>query len=210
MTRKYDLIAFDLYDTLLDGYNHKFFSELGARLKKHVKNPEDLKKRLTKNYTNLSEFVEDVAPGLNIDLSFYEDRLNQVLESISLFEQVIPTLQTLRTEGYKTAVISNLSTQFKEPFYRLNLDKIMDFVIFSCDVGYTKKDPRIFQKLINDSKVPKEKIIMIGDNFMMDYKAPRENGIDSILLERDPKLFNLWNKKDIVVTSSLNDIHKYL
>ncbi len=105
------------------------------------------------------------------------------------YEDTIPTLQKLRSMGFKTAVISN--TTWGSPGYlwmeeieRLGLANYLDHIIFCRDVGWRKPAKPVFRYALKKLAVDPVECIFIGDDPRWDLKGPRNVGIESILINR--------------------------
>jgi putative hydrolase of the HAD superfamily len=84
-----------------------------------------------------------------------------------------------------------------ETIEKLNFLSLIDYKIFSFDVGTTKPDPRIFEKMLEVSGCEPNEVIMVGDNFDYDVEAARNVGMNAIhfrdweQLKRDFKEFGI-------------------
>ena len=70
----------------------------------------------------------------------------------------------------------------------MGLDKWIKDPIFSCDVGYSKPDPNIYQIVIERSGLQPGQLLMIGDSVRADYEGALNCGIKAILKDKDLKL----------------------
>ena len=70
----------------------------------------------------------------------------------------------------------------------MGLDRWIKDPIFSCDVGYSKPDPNIYQIVIDKSGLQPGQLLMIGDSVRADYEGALNCGIKAILKDKDLKL----------------------
>ncbi|KAM4012293.1 haloacid dehalogenase-like hydrolase domain-containing protein 3 [Anomaloglossus baeobatrachus] len=89
-----------------------------------------------------------------------------------------------RELGLKMAVISNFDRRLEDILRRVDLDEHFDFVLTSESAGVAKPDVGMFQKALKLGDVFPHHAAHIGDDFMNDYKAAREAGMFSFLLQR--------------------------
>ena len=94
----------------------------------------------------------------------------------------IALLQHLRDAGYLLALVSNLSTPYKEPVRRLGLESLVDALIYSCDVGFMKPDVEIFRHALELLQVTALETVMVGDNEVDDCEGARAAGLRALLL----------------------------
>jgi HAD superfamily hydrolase (TIGR01549 family) len=100
------------------------------------------------------------------------------ISKISLFDDVIPCLRQLKTDGYSLIMFSNASRDFLdiEVSYS-NLKPYFDTVIsLSDDWGMVKSDPSAFERL---QALIGTEIIHIGDHVSFDCRVPRSAGMDA-------------------------------
>lgn len=107
--------------------------------------------------------------------------------SITLYNDVIEGLSSLHKQGIKIGVCSNLATPYCEPV-RQQLCGIVTRYTMSCEVGFIKPDPEIYNRArikvdLNDAK----DILFVGDSYSMDVEGPQTYGMDAIYLQRVKK-----------------------
>lgn len=105
------------------------------------------------------------------------------VDSVTAFDEVIDVLATLKTKGMEIAIISNLSPPYAQPLKQL-FDQFVNYYLFSFEIGYSKPEPEIFEKLLETSGLNANEILMVGDSFVSDVVGAKKMGIESILLDR--------------------------
>ena len=110
--------------------------------------------------------------------------LEAELQSVSLFREVPALLDWLHEEGYRIGLISNLASPYKKAFYRFALDAYIEDPVFSCDVGYIKPDPAIYEIARTRMGVQFDEMLMVGDKPIADVEGPRAAGMHALHLQR--------------------------
>lgn len=97
-----------------------------------------------------------------------------------LFPDVIDTLVWLRDRGFRLASITNRGysgPRFHEELEELGLASLFEHVTISCDVGYMKPHPRIFQYALEQAEVAPEEAVMVGDSLRADVEGAKTMGM---------------------------------
>lgn len=98
-----------------------------------------------------------------------------------LFEDTEPFLRELKNQGYKIVMITNATRSVYKIVSDLGLEKYLDDIIASCDLGIMKPHPRIFRIAIEKYGMPR---YHIGDVYEIDYLGAMRAGIRPLLLDR--------------------------
>jgi putative hydrolase of the HAD superfamily len=99
-------------------------------------------------------------------------------------DDVLPTLEGLRREGIRTAVLSNWDERLRPLLQRLQLAHYFDPIIVSCEVGTAKPDPAIFRFAAEALDLSPDRILHVGDDPSLDLAANRA-GFHAVLIDRD-------------------------
>lgn len=103
-----------------------------------------------------------------------------------LFDDVIDTLTRLRKRGYSIGVASNFDARLRPIIAGLGLKSLVDEVLISSDLGYSKPNPSFYQAAAKRLRVSAgEGVLMIGDTYEGDVAAARRAGWDARHLVRD-------------------------
>ena len=99
-----------------------------------------------------------------------------------------PRIISLLKDHYKLAILSNHSKEWASYMRRkFDLFKSFDPIIFSCDVGFRKPDPQIYEMALEKLKCEPEECIFIDDK-KRNTDAGEKLGIKGIVFEDPLKL----------------------
>ena len=101
----------------------------------------------------------------------------------ALYPDTVSVLKSLRTNGIRTAVVSNIAWDIRPVLVAAGAD--VDEFVLSFEVGAAKPDPRIFQTALARVGVRAEEALMIGDSDENDGAA-RQLGCDFALVDPLP------------------------
>jgi putative hydrolase of the HAD superfamily len=122
----------------------------------------------------------------------------KIESDVIVFDFAIPLLKKLRKNGYKTAIVSNSSMfTYNELKRKTDLLDHFDYQFFSFQVGYLKPNPQIYLELQRKALVYNNEMLMIGDDFENDFKAPKILGINAIMFKNYDSLLQEFKKYDI-------------
>ena len=109
-------------------------------------------------------------------------------EAWQYFEDVKPALDALAARGINLAIISNWDERLRPLLARLDLAKYFDAIIISCEVGFAKPSPVIFEHAAKKMGLaPPEFILHVGDSEEHDAQGALGAGFQARLLEREAK-----------------------
>ena len=116
--------------------------------------------------------------------------------SATLYDDVVPTLQRFRDEGFKLAIVSNWDTPLDPLTERLGIADYFDAIVASHDarVRSEKPDPHIFNYALAAVGVSAEEAVHVGDTYEADIVGARNVGIRPILLDRDGTQTGRWDE----------------
>jgi len=100
-----------------------------------------------------------------------------------LYPDVPETLQALREAGFTLGLISNRSTPCQEECKKLGLLQYFDFAYVAAEVGIWKPDPGIFDRALELSSSPPERVVYVGDNYFADIIGAQNAKMQGILLD---------------------------
>ncbi|ADT83733.1 TIGR02253 family HAD-type hydrolase [Thermococcus barophilus] len=120
----------------------------------------------------------------NLDLR-YEELLIAYPHKIHVFPDVKPTLEWLKSEGYKLGVVTSGPTYQKLKLRIAKLDNYFDVIVTREDVNTIKPDPKIFIYALEKLKVEPKEAIMIGDSLQQDVYGAKNVGMIAVWINRN-------------------------
>lgn len=127
-------------------------------------------------------FEGDVEPASRNVWRRFDDIINSTKRDSRCPDEYIEYVRGLHGRGYVLGVISNWNERLFRVCERYDLGHVLDFALASEMVGVSKPHPEIFLKAVSMSKVPKEEILFIGDNFHYDCAGAMRAGLHAIHL----------------------------
>ncbi len=111
------------------------------------------------------------------------DRFSQP-DAWHVFEDVAPALDTLVSRGIRLGVISNWDERLRMLLRRLNLDRYFDVITVSCEVGFSKPSPVIYEHATTKLGFSPSSILHVGDSSEMDVAGAAAAGFQSLRIFR--------------------------
>ena len=124
---------------------------------------------------------EDVAEALAPVITMKMLDVYQPVDYIP--DDVIPTLERLRNEGYKLGIVSNRNRPFTDVLVELGLQDAVDFTLASGEIGYWKPDSKVFLHAASLAGVRPDQVAYVGDNYFADAKGARGAGMFPVLFD---------------------------
>jgi HAD superfamily hydrolase (TIGR01549 family) len=184
---RYQLVVFDLYGTLIRfGTTHHPFRKILKWAHALGRQPlaTDARTLMTINDEPESLFRAMGIPAPDDLLRSFQQEIQEELDSLTLFNDVIPTLEKLVEAKIGLAICSNLAKPYGAIIDRLLPD--FSFTrILSFEVGYIKPEHGIYEAIVNKTGVHKENILFVGDTFVADYEGPARYGFKALHLYRE-------------------------
>jgi len=150
------------------------------------RSPEEQSKIWTRyESTLLTEAGIDI-PGNSDTLLRIMTRVQELAQGISfaLFDDVLPTLKTLKSQNLTLGLLTNLDRDMNPICHELGIEPYIDFVVTSGEVGADKPKPPIFLAALQRAGVSPSEAVHIGDQYKLDIVGARDVGIAPILIDR--------------------------
>jgi putative hydrolase of the HAD superfamily len=109
-------------------------------------------------------------------------------EAWEVFDDVVPTLEALRTDGVRLGVVSNWDSRLPSVLERLGLAAFFGTITVSSVEGVEKPDPRIFERALGRLGASAPSSIYVGDLPEIDLEGARAAGLFGVLVDRDGRL----------------------
>ena len=127
---------------------------------------------------------------VNEDLAVELCRVFSSSASYKLFDDVLPTLDSLDASGYRLGLISNFESWLEEMLIELEVGHHFKPSIISGVEGVEKPDPRIYELALERAGVSPENAVHVGDSPAMDMEPAASAGIRGILIDRSERYPN--------------------
>ena len=138
-----------------------------------------------RNYARLSlesyGCTSEMANELATDLHRYMKETYQPEDWVP--PDVPATLDKLRANGYRLAMLSNRTNPYDEQLEALGLAEYFEFTIAAGVVESWKPDPVVFQHAVQNYGIPPEKILYVGDNYYADVVGAENAGLVPVLVD---------------------------
>lgn len=105
-------------------------------------------------------------------------------EAWRIFDDVKPAIDALASLGINLAIISNWDDRLQPLLERLGLRKYFETVVVSCETGFSKPSPVIFEHAARKLGLPPESILHVGDSLRDDLQGAETAGFQGRLIER--------------------------
>ncbi len=105
-------------------------------------------------------------------------------EAWRIFDDVLPTLESLRSRDLKLGIISNWDERLRPLLHELKLDHFFQTIIVSCEAGQCKPSATIFNRAAVELSLTHASILHIGDHPVLDVEGARSAGFKALLLAR--------------------------
>lgn len=107
------------------------------------------------------------------------------------YPETLPLLDDLRAQGYTLGICSNWSAGLQQVIDGLGLRDYFAFVHTSAEVGEMKPGHRMFELGLDDTGVPADRVLHVGDSYNADILGAKRAGIAGVLVDRwkrDPEV----------------------
>jgi putative hydrolase of the HAD superfamily len=197
-SRKIDLPEYDAFEAML---NKRFQQKLSS-----VK--ENLKE------IKFEQVVDSLFEELGIDTTngdfngFLYEYYRPITEQATIIEGAVEVLKSFRQMKTKIGLISNTvfpADYHREELKRFGLYSFLNVSLFSCEFGYRKPYPEIYQFCLKQLGVKAEESVFVGDRLVEDVDGPQQIGMKGILKYRACRDYSAPIRPDAKV-DSLNQL----
>ena len=137
-----------------------------------------------------AEYERRVLDGAGVEVTSERameiwDRVRQIPYRLAKFDDVLPSLEVLKSSGLTLGLISNINRDGSELAHELGLSPYLEFAVTSIEVGAEKPHPPIFLAALAKSGAEPSEVMHVGDQLTSDVDGARDVGINPVLLDRD-------------------------
>lgn len=194
-------VTFDVGGTLIKPWPSvgHVYSEVAARHGKKI-SPAVLNQNFSKAWRTLKNFhhgreewaalVDQTFAGLlnpPPSQTFFDEIYDRFREPDAwrIFDDVKPALDSLAARGINLGIVSNWDDRLGPLLAKLGLAKYFEAIVISCDIGFAKPSPVIFEHAAKKLGLPPEHILHVGDSRDHDVVGAKSAGFQLLLLDRD-------------------------
>jgi putative hydrolase of the HAD superfamily len=94
----------------------------------------------------------------------------------------VPTLEELRRRGHRLGMISACSEEVPDVWERTPFGGLFDSTVFSCSVGVSKPDPRIYEVACEELGVEARDCLFVGDGANDELPGAERVGMTALQL----------------------------
>lgn len=181
-------------DELCLVYHDAYFTYIQNKLGKHYTVQQ------FKEHTNLyGTWSKAAATILHVEENIVNIEVNSTVKKVDHLQpnqEIVSLLSALHnfqhvilTNSLKKEVVAGL----KKIGFKKNKNNIFPFsMIFSADNGYLKPDPKAFKQVLEFTKIPPQRHLMIGDSTYSDIIPARKLGLQALdVAEALPLLYKV-------------------
>lgn len=175
-------VCFDAFGTVVDITDKRrpYIALLKAMNKDMRKTTKD---RLMREPLGLGDFMRLCGPNMTPQIQSKITRdLDAELASIKLRPELDTVWNSLRENGYKVAICSNLAASYGETLVK-KLPFEPDALILSYETGHIKPEPEIYQQVCDALNMSPEAIFFTGDTKSADVDGPKAFGMEASLID---------------------------
>jgi len=102
-----------------------------------------------------------------------------------VFDDVVPTIEALAGVGLDLGIISNWDDRLRPLLKDLRLDRYFNSILVSCETGFAKPSPVIFQEALRRLGRPAAAVLHVGDDLQDDFAGATTAGFSALHLRRE-------------------------
>src|SRR5437867_6529626 len=203
-TPKIQAVTFDVGGTLIHPWPSvgRVYAEVAAQHGVKNLSPEKLNKkfatawRAKKNFQHTHEdwaaVVDQTFAGLcepRPSQTFFPAIYQRFAElgAWRMYDDVLPALDGLASKDIPLAIISNWDARLRPLLQQFRLDRYFEIIVVSCEVGFAKPSPVIFEHAAKKLGIAPEHIVHVGDSAKEDVAGAKAAGVGALLIDRDKK-----------------------
>jgi putative hydrolase of the HAD superfamily len=194
---KYQAIIFDLFGTLIHAWSPEQEELTIAQMASVLAvNPVDLVQlwramagdRMTGVYKDFESCLQDICHRLGVIVSDKQIQMavmirkQQTNQEMELQNGAEAVLSELRSQGYLTGLISNLSMTGIEYWKATRLVPLIDVTVMSCLEGMRKPDPRMYRLACDRLKVKPKNCLYVADGWDNELAGAASVGLTPVLI----------------------------
>ncbi|MBI5283601.1 MAG: HAD family hydrolase [Chloroflexi bacterium] len=139
---------------------------------------------------DFNQVVREIAAGMGLEISYEQGaqlwdawNIGGLTLGRTMFDDAFETLDWLRARGIRIGCVTNRvfgGPRFAEELRELGLDRYFESTAVSCDMGYMKPHPKIFEQVLQEMGVTAAEVAMVGDSLRADVQASQALGMTGV------------------------------
>jgi HAD superfamily hydrolase (TIGR01549 family) len=139
---------------------------------------------------DFTQAVRDIVKAKGLEISYEQAaqlwdawNLGGKLLGRTMFDDAFKTLDWLRDRGYRLGCVTNRvfgGPRFAEELREQGLDTYFESVAVSCDLGYMKPHPKLFQHVLDEMRIDPRDTVMVGDSLKADVQGAQALGMTAV------------------------------
>jgi len=194
---KYKAVIFDLFGTLVDNFTESEYQRVLREMSVALNAPHDTFSKLWRDSFYLrtngthrthQESIRYICNQVGVTIpeeqvqKASDIRLDYTVRTLVPRPATLPTINTLKSTGYKVGLISDCSPETPEVWPKTPFNNIFDITVFSCAVSLKKPDPRIYRYACDRLGVKPEDCLYVGDGSSNELTGAAAVGLHPILI----------------------------
>ena len=131
----------------------------------------------------LKELGHDVKPEDQLVVEAVDAYFDPFIASLRVAPGGFATLSRIK-RNLSVGLISNFSygKAIREALKKLRLDRFLDMVVISDEVGWRKPHPKIFQIFLDELKLEPDEALYVGNDLKYDIEGAKAAGMKTVLV----------------------------
>jgi putative hydrolase of the HAD superfamily len=187
---RYRAVIFDLWATLVpwdQEQANRFYDRMAdaAGIEQERFREAWLSRRKSREVGPIAEHLRELFTGLGAEPDLEEIlamRREWTKRSLEPRPDALPTLAELRRRGHRLGLISVCSQDVPHVWDETPLAGALDELVFSCDVGFSKPDPRIYGLACERLGVEPAECLFVGDGANDELPGAERVGMAAVQL----------------------------
>jgi putative hydrolase of the HAD superfamily len=187
---RYRAVIFDLWQTLVAWPTESAAKMYGQLAEAWGAEPEALaelwhRRRREREIGPIEPHLRSIAEELGLagDIeAVIRIRRDWTREAIVPRAEAIPTLEELRRRGHKLGMISACSQDVPDVWDQTPFGGLFDSTVFSCSVGFSKPNPRIYALAADELGVETSDCMFVGDGANDELPGAERAGMRALQL----------------------------
>ena len=184
---RYRGVIFDLWETLVDWDADAGEQMLQAVAARTGADHEDFRTRWNdRGNGRYIGPIRDALRAFGVADEAIEDvcaiRLDYNRRSLVPRAGAVETLQELRRRGRRLGMISVCSEEVSRLWPETAFHGLFDAEVFSCDVGLSKPDPRIYRACLDELGIEPQEAVFVGDGANDELAGAERAGLRAVLI----------------------------